>query len=118
MFIAQLWRRPAARCRRPCWLVAECKKNVSTSLRHQQRLDRPALVHRTIPFGHLFERQPEVEDLAGINLAIPDQINQLGQEAPHRRGTAEQVNLRVEQLQSWNLDVVRNADEADVTDRS
>ena len=37
-----------------------------TYLRAQQCLDRASLVHRTIAFGHLCERQRQIEYLAGI----------------------------------------------------
>ena len=55
--------------------------------RPQQRLDRAALVHRAVSLGDLLERQAEIEDLAWVDLAVPDQLGQLGQEAAHRRGT-------------------------------
>jgi hypothetical protein len=63
------------------------------------------------------ERQRQLEDLAGIDLSVPDEIDQLGQEAAHRRGTAVQVNLGEEQLVVRELDVVADPDEADVPAR-
>src|SRR4051794_7969840 len=47
-------------------------------LRAQQRLDRAALVHRPVAFRHLVEGQGQVEDPAGIDLPVPDQVDQLG----------------------------------------
>src|SRR5207249_5219704 len=44
----------------------------------QKHLDRSALVHRTVPFGCPLDREREVEHLAGVNLPVPDQIDQVG----------------------------------------
>src|ERR687894_2503958 len=57
-------------------------------------LDRAALVHRAVALRHLLERQRKVEDLAGVDLPVPDQLDKLGQEAPHRGRTAVQVHVR------------------------
>ena len=57
----------------------------------------------------MVEGQGQVEDPAGIDLAVPDEIDELGQEAAHRGGTAVQVDLREEQLVVRELDVVREA---------
>src|SRR3954451_7346029 len=46
--------------------------------RSKQRLDGPAFVHRAVAFRHLFEWQRQVKDLAGIDLAVPYQVDQLG----------------------------------------
>jgi hypothetical protein len=66
-------------------------------LRPQQGLDRAALVHGPVALGGLLEREGEVEDLAGVDLAVPDQVDELGQEArtgasPPCRCTREQNN--------------------------
>ena len=37
--------------------------------------------------GGLLQRQFEVEDLAGVDLSVPDLLDELGQEAAHRGGT-------------------------------
>jgi hypothetical protein len=47
----------------------------------QEHLDRLALVHRAVAGGGLVERQLEVQDLARVDLAVPDRVDQLGQEA-------------------------------------
>src|SRR5439155_17205081 len=83
----------------------------------QQRLDRPSLIHGSIPLRDLVERQGEVEDLAGVYLAVPDEVDQLGQEAAHRRGTAVQVDVGEEQLVAWDLDVMEDPDVSDVPAR-
>jgi toxin ParE1/3/4 len=49
-----------------------------------KRLDRAALVHRTVALRHLVKRQGQVEDFAGIDLPVPHQANQLRPEAAHR----------------------------------
>src|SRR5437868_6040063 len=58
----------------------------------KQRFDRPALVHRAIAFGDLFERQCEVEDLARIDLLVPHQFDQMGQKAAYGRGAAVEMD--------------------------
>jgi hypothetical protein len=50
-------------------------------LREQQRLDRAALVHRTVALRHLLEGQRKVEDLAGVNLPLPQFVSD-GSDAP------------------------------------
>src|SRR5712671_1073256 len=79
----------------------------------QQRLDGAALVHGSIAFGHLFERQLEIEDLAGIDGPVLHQLNERGKVAAHRRRTTVQVHVRVEQLCAVEFDAVRDPDIAD-----
>src|SRR5215204_4731553 len=96
----------------PAWLALTGR---SLRSRAQQRLDRAALVHRAVALRHLLQRQGQVEDLAGGDLPVPDQVDKLGQEAPHRGGTAVQVHMREEELLPRDLHVVEHADEPDVT---
>src|SRR5574337_69570 len=79
-------------------------------LRAQQRLDRAALVHGAIALRHLVERQSQIEDLAGVDLSVPDQINQLGQEAPHWSRTPVQAYVAEEQLLAVEFNSMRDAD--------
>src|SRR5256885_838755 len=58
----------------------------------QQRLDRAALVHGAVALRHLVERQSQVKDPAGVDFLVPYQIDQLGQVAPYRRGSAVEVD--------------------------
>src|ERR671914_402071 len=86
-------------CSRDCAYGVFCEPRVDRllrSLRAQQRLDRAALVHRAVALRHLLEWQGQVEDLAGVDLPVPDQVDKLGQEAPDRCGTAVQVHMREE----------------------
>jgi hypothetical protein len=53
----------------------------SPHLQAQQRLDRATLVHRAVAFRHLIKRQRQIENLAGIDLAVPHEIDQLRQKA-------------------------------------
>src|SRR3954454_24031221 len=76
----------------------------------QQRLDRLALVHGAVALGGLLQRQVEGEDLAGFDLPIPDERDQLGQEAPHRGGPAVYVREAPEQVHAVQRDAVRDAD--------
>src|SRR3954447_9810896 len=80
----------------------------------QEHLDRPALVHRPVALGGLLERQGEVEDLARIDLAVADELDELGQEAAYRCRSAVDVHAGHEQFVSRNGDVVGHADETDV----
>src|SRR5437899_3439329 len=85
-----------------------------TASRTQQRLDRAALVHRAVALRHLLDRQGQVEDLAWLDLAVPHEIDQVRQVAPHRRGPAVEVDVREEQLGTVELHAMRHADVADV----
>ena len=49
------------------------------------------------------EGQLEVEDLARVDLSVPDQLDQIGQEAAHRGGAAVQVDVGSEQLLAGQL---------------
>jgi hypothetical protein len=44
----------------------------------EQHLGRPPLVHGPIPLGGLVKRELKVEHLAGVDPAIPDQLDQVG----------------------------------------
>src|SRR5207244_6663693 len=81
----------------------------------EQCLDGSAFVHGAVALGDVVEGQGEVENLAGVDLAVPDEVDQLGQEAAHRRGTSVQVDVGEEQLLAGELDVMSDADVADVT---
>src|SRR5947209_16313672 len=83
-------------------------------LRAQRGLDGPPLVHRGVRVRGLLERKGEVEDLARVDLAVAEELDQLGQEPAYRRGPAEQVHLGEEQLLAGQRDVVCDADVADV----
>src|SRR5215207_10799635 len=80
----------------------------------EEDLDRPPGVHGLVAVGGLVERQLQVEDLAGVDAAVPDQVDQLRQEAAHRGRAAVQVHVGEEQLLSGQLDAVGDTDIADV----
>src|SRR6266487_1501247 len=83
---------------------------IVVSLWTQKRLDRPPLVHCTVALRDALEGQGQVEHLAGIDFPVPDQIDQLGQEAAHRCGTAVKVDVAEEQVLSFELDPVGDPD--------
>ena len=87
-------------------------------LRLQQRLDRPALVHRAVALGHLVEGQSQVKYLAGVNLSLQHQADQIGQVAAYLGGAAVEMNVSKEQLLAIELHPVRDADVADVSARA
>src|SRR5713101_4517020 len=64
------------------------------ALRTQQRLDRAAFVHCAVALRHLVEGQSQIKHLAGIDLPLPHQVDQFGQEAAHWSGTAMQMDVR------------------------
>src|SRR4029079_12643730 len=81
-----------------------------TGLGLQKSLDRAPLVHGPVALGDLGQRKNEVEDLARVDLPVPDQLDQLGQEAAYRSGAAAQTDLRAEQLLRAARDTVGDAD--------
>src|SRR5947208_4192312 len=83
----------------------------------QQRLDRATLIHHAVTLRHLLERQRQVEDLAGIDLTLPHEVDQLGQVAAHGGRATVEVDVREEQLLSGDLDAMRNTDVAHVSAR-
>jgi hypothetical protein len=83
------------------------------SLWPQSGLDGAAFVHGPVALGGLVERQGQVEDLAGLDLAVADQVDELGQEAAYRGGPAAHADVGVQQLLAGQLDTVGHADDAD-----
>src|SRR5919199_1424422 len=70
----------------------------------EQRLDRPALVHRAVALGRLLQRQRLVEDLAGVNCAVEYKVDEVREVTTHRGRAAVQMDLGEEQLESRQLD--------------
>ncbi len=62
----------------------------------------------------MVEWKGEVEDLARIDFAFPDQLDQVGQEPPDWSGAAVQMDAGEEQVDARDRDVVVDADEAHV----
>jgi hypothetical protein len=54
-------------------LVASCSPS-----RVQEHLDRLPLIHCLVAGAGLLKRQFEIEDLARVDLVVPDQVDQLG----------------------------------------
>ena len=52
----------------------------------------------------------EIENVPRIDLPLPQLLDQLGQIAPHRRGTALQMDMGKEQFLPFDLDGMRDAD--------
>jgi hypothetical protein len=73
--------RSAGRCRPGRAAFRRC-----ALLRAQEHLDGFSLVHSPVAGGGFVKRQFEVEDLARFDLAIPDQVDQLGEKAAHWGG--------------------------------
>lgn len=59
---------------------------------------------------HLLKGQTEVEDVAGADLLVQHQLDQLRQKAAHRRGAAVQVDVSVEHLLVLERNAKRDAD--------
>src|SRR3954469_12359803 len=107
--------RPMAETCSPWPRVLVCIDTPGIGSGTQQGLDRAALVHRAVALGCLVQWQSEVEDLAGVDRAVADELDQSGQEPPHRCRAAVQVDVAEEQLLARQLNAVGNADIADVT---
>ncbi len=80
----------------------------------EQDLGGGALVHGLVALGCPVEREGEVEDLAGVDLAVPDELDEVGQVLPYGGGSAVDVDAGHEELVAGDRDVVGDADEADV----
>src|SRR3954453_13919453 len=80
----------------------------------EQDLGGTALVHGPVAVGGLLERKDQVEDLAGVDRAVPDELDELRQEATPRGRPAVQVHARVEQLPAGQRDLVGDTDVPDV----
>ena len=79
----------------------------------EEGLDGASFVHRPVAVGDLVERECEVEDLAGVDGAVRDQVDELGQESAHGGGAAVEVGVAEEQLIAGEV-AVGDADVADV----
>jgi hypothetical protein len=98
-----------ARAREPflaCGPVATCGGSSPTQSRLKQGLDSTPLVHRLVAIRCLVEREGQVEDLAGVDPPVPDEVDQPGQEPAHRCRAAVQVHVREEQFVAGQLDVM------------
>src|SRR3954471_8715349 len=76
----------------------------------KQDLDRAALVHGTVTFRDLIERQRQIEDHAGVNFACPDEVDEVGQITANRRRPPVQMHMRVKKLLAIEGQAVRHAD--------
>ena len=59
----------------------------------QQHHDGAAFIHGAVASCHLCKRQGQVEDLAGVDLSVPDQVDQFWQVIAHRGGATMQMNV-------------------------
>src|SRR3954447_22491265 len=80
----------------------------------QERLDRAPFVHRLITLCGVAEREIEVEDFSWVDLPVPDQVDQLRQEAAHWGRPAVEMREAPEHVHAGDRNVVGDADEADV----
>lgn len=76
----------------------------------EQSLDGAAFVYCFVSVGGLFEGHGEVENFAGIDFALPDELDQFGQEAAHGCRASEHVNCGEKQLFAGQIDAVSNTD--------
>ena len=74
--------------------------HASVLLQSQQRLDRAALVHHLVALGGLLKWEGEVKDLAGVDLAVPDELDQVRQE-PARGRRAGGCRRRTGRFRGW-----------------
>jgi DNA-binding transcriptional LysR family regulator len=72
---------------------------LKAGLSHQPSALRASAFMVESPLSHqLHERQHEVEHLARVDPSVEDEIDQLWQIRPHRRGAAVQMDMRKGQL--------------------
>src|SRR5438067_2456098 len=81
---------------RDSWIRPTDSGNVGS--RVQERLDGAAFVHRPVAVGDLIQGQREVEDPPRVDLTVPDEVDQLGEEPAHWRWAAVQVRVTEEEL--------------------
>src|SRR5689334_15271835 len=79
----------------------------------QEDFDGVAFVHRVVALGGPVDWQGKVEDLAGVDRAVPAELDQVGQE-PAYRGRAAVHEIGEERVWAGDRDVVTDADEAHV----
>jgi hypothetical protein len=94
------------------------RRGTADPSRAKEDLDRSPLIHRPITLGRLLERQFKVEDLARIDLTVPDQVHEPGQEAAHRGGASVHVHVGPEQLLPSQLHVMQYPDKTDMPARA
>src|SRR5947209_7341417 len=63
------------------------------------------------------QRQIEVEYLSRVDLSVHHELDEIGQVAAHRSGSAKRVDFREKQLKAGNLNAVIYANEAHVAPR-
>src|SRR5438270_9858799 len=85
---------------------------LSLSLERQHDFRGAALVHRLVPLSRLLKWQSQVEDLPRVDLAVPDELDQVRQEPAHRGRTPVDVNVGEEQFYARDVDLVVDPDEA------
>src|SRR5882724_4929921 len=99
-------------------LLPKTPEEPSRCFRIKQRFDRTALVHRTVSLCRLIHRQSQVKDLAGVDLPVPNQLDEPGQVTAHRCGSTVEMNVGKEQLLTVQFDTVWNADVTYVATRA
>jgi len=62
-------------------------------------------VHRLVTGRCLVQRELDVEHLAGVDLPVPDQVDELGQEPADRGGAAVQIDAGEEQVRDGKFGV-------------
>jgi hypothetical protein len=82
-----------------CMTCSFCfeRPDSTNALYPQQALDGAALIHRLVAFRHLCEWQLQVENLAGLDLALEHKVDQLRQEPADRRRPTQHADLGEEQ---------------------
>src|ERR1041385_1235400 len=93
----------------PARFISICRLPLLRAVRMQKCLDGATLIHGPVAFSHLIERQSQIENLAGIDLAVQHQIDQFRQVATNWSRSTMKMNMRVEQLLAIERDIMRNA---------
>src|SRR4051812_40781691 len=80
----------------------------------EEDLDGLPGVHRLVAGRGLVQRKLEVEHLAGVDLPVPNYVDELRQESADRGRAAMQVDAGEEQLRDGQFGVVEHADVPEV----
>ncbi len=76
--------------------------------------DGATFVHGAVALCHFGKRKREVEDLARIDLALEDKVDQIGQVPPDGCRSSVKMDMREEELPSIERNAVRDADVGEI----
>src|SRR6266508_525586 len=94
------------------WMLRSRRVGRSERRDTHQRLDGTTSIHRRVRVGDVFEVGLEVEDAPGMDAALQDIVEELGDVPAHRRYAAAQPDVAEDHGVDRHLDAMRSADGA------